>query len=261
MSFQAATLLAQARQQNRRLSGLPDSLRPGDVTTAYSIQAEVQALLLKARGSAAAGYKIGCTTPVMQAFLNIPSPCSGLIAAKDVLTSPVRLRHADFLHVGVECEIAVRLAKPLEPGQAPFTRDTVADAVGACMPAIEIVDDRWDDYGTVDTPTLIADNFFHAACVLGPAVERWQELDLAAVEGVTVIDGVEVGRGRGADVMGHPFEALAWLANSLAARGSSLPAGAVVLTGSVVATRWLEPGAHVVVDLSGLGRAEAVFGS
>ena len=127
------------------------------------------------------------------------------------------------------------------------------------MPAIEIVDDRWVDYGAVDTPTLIADNFFHAGCVLGPAVERWQDLDLAAVEGVTLIDGAEMGRGHGADVMGHPFEALAWLANALAARGTGIPAGAVVLTGSVVATRWLEPGARVVVELSGLGRAEVVF--
>jgi 2-keto-4-pentenoate hydratase len=261
MSFPAATILAQARQQGQRLPGLPDATRPADITTAYSVQAEAQALLFKARGTEAGGYKIGCTTAVMQAFLNIPSPCSGIMAAADILASPVRLRQADFLHVGVECEIAVRLATALEPGQAPFTRDTVARAVGACLPAIEIVDDRWDDYRTVDTPTLIADNFFHAACVLGPAVERWQDLDLAAVEGVTTIDGVEAGRGRGADVMGHPFEALAWLANSLAARGESLPAGAVVLTGSVVATRWLDPGAHVVVDLLGLGRAEAVFGT
>jgi 2-oxo-3-hexenedioate decarboxylase/2-keto-4-pentenoate hydratase len=127
------------------------------------------------------------------------------------------------------------------------------------MPAIEIVDDRWDDYRVVDIPTLIADNFFHAACVLGPEVEDWQRLDLAAVQGITNIDGVEVGRGRGADVMGHPFEALAWLASSLAARGSTLSAGAVVLTGSVVETRWVEPGACVVVDLSGLGRAEVTF--
>jgi 2-keto-4-pentenoate hydratase len=261
MATDAATRLTRARWRNQRLPGLPPGVRPADVGAAYSVQGEVQTLLHDASGSVPAGYKIGCTTAVMQAFLNIPSPCSGIIAAKDVLASAARLRHADYLHVGVECEIAVRLATSLDPQQAPFTRDSVAHAVGACMPAIEVVDDRWYDYRTVDTPTLIADNFFHAACVLGPAVERWQDLDLTAVQGVTIIDGVEAGRGRGAAVMGHPFEALAWLANSLAARGSSLSAGAVVLTGSVVETRWVEPGAHVVVDLSELGRAEVTFGA
>src|SRR5258707_1010507 len=129
MSFQAATFLAQARRRSQRLSGLPQHLKPADMGAAYGVQAELQNLLCDASGSEPAGYKIGCTTPVMQAFLNIPSPCSGIIAAKDIFASPAHLRHADFLHVGVECEIAVRLATSLEPQQAPFTRDTVALAV------------------------------------------------------------------------------------------------------------------------------------
>jgi len=121
------------------------------------------------------------------------------------------------------------------------------------------VDDRWEDYRQVDTPSLIADNFFHAACVLGPEIPDWQGIDLAALEGTTLIDGVAVGRGRGGDVMGHPFEALAWLVNALVERGAVISAGSVVLTGSVVQTRWVAPGATIMVDLSGLGRAEVTF--
>jgi 2-keto-4-pentenoate hydratase len=257
MTTEAALLLAAARRQRRRLPSLPS--RPADVAEAYGVQEEAQALLCADGGGVLAGYKIGCTTAVMQAFLNIPSPCFGMMASQDILPSPARVLHADYLHVGVECEIAVRLTKPLRLEHAPFTRHMVAPAVGACMAAIEIVDDRWDDYGSVDTPSLIADNFFHAGCVLGPAIEDWQHLDLAAVRGVTAIDGVDVGSGLGADVMGHPFEALAWLANALAARGTALAAGAIVLTGSVVATRWVEPGAKVEVELSGLGRVEVTF--
>ena len=257
MTTEAAMALAAARREHRRLPSLPG--RPTDVREAYRVQEEAQTLLFEANGSVLAGYKIGCTTAVMQAFLNIPSPCSGMMASRDILAGPARLLHADFLHVGVECEIAVRLGKPLRVEDAPFTRHTVAPAISACMAAIEIVDDRWEDYGNIDTPSLIADNFFHAGCVLGPAIEDWQHLDLAAVLGVTMIDGVEVGSGLGADVMRHPSEALAWLANSLAARGTTLPAGAIVLTGSVVATRWVEPGAKVEVELSGLGRVEVTF--
>jgi 2-oxo-3-hexenedioate decarboxylase/2-keto-4-pentenoate hydratase len=55
--------------------------------------------------------------------------------------------------------------------------------------------------------------------------------------------------------MGHPFRALAWLATALAERGQALRAGEIVLTGSVVETRWLARGDDVVVTLSGLGEA------
>lgn len=257
MTTENALVLVAARREHRRLPGLPS--RPADLAEAYRVQEEAQRLLFEPEGSVLAGYKIGCTTAVMQAFLNIASPCSGIMASRGILTSGINLPYKAFLHVGVECEIAVRLAKPLRPEDAPFTRYTVAAAVDACMAAIEVVDDRWVDYGRVDTASLVADNFFHAACVLGPALEDWQFLDLAAVRGTTMIDGVEIGSGVGADVMGHPFKALAWLANALAARGKSLNAGEIVLTGSVVATHWVEPGAKVEVELSGLGRVEVTF--
>ena len=78
-----------------------------------------------------------------------------------------RLRRADFLHVGVECEIAVRLARDLPAAEAPYDQTSVAGALGACMAAIEVVDDRYQDYKSLDAPTLIADDFFNAACVLG----------------------------------------------------------------------------------------------
>ena len=109
------------------------------------------------------------------------------------------------------------------------------------------------------TPTLIADDFFHVGCVLAPAVENWRRLDLPTLSGTTSINGSEVGRGRGGDVMGHPFAALAWLANSLAARGRGLSRGEIVLTGSVVETRWVDRGDRVTIRIDGLGEASATF--
>ena len=119
--------------------------------------------------------------------------------------------------MGVECEIVVRLTADLPREAAPFDRDGVAGAVGALMAGMEIVDDRYVDYKSLDTATLIADDFFDAGCVIGSPVTDWRRLDLTALTGQTLINGVEVGSGSSADVMGHPFEALAWLANSLAA--------------------------------------------
>jgi 2-keto-4-pentenoate hydratase len=73
------------------------------------------------------------------------------------------------------------------------------------------------------------------------------------------INGVEVGTGRGADILGHPLAALAWLANALAGRGRYLNAGEFVLLGSVVETRWVEPGDLVEIEIEGLGTALAEF--
>lgn len=73
------------------------------------------------------------------------------------------------------------------------------------------------------------------------------------------IDAARVGAGTGGDVMGHPFEALTWLANHAAASGQPLRAGDVVLTGSVVETKWVEPGETVRVAIAGLGEASVTF--
>jgi 2-oxo-3-hexenedioate decarboxylase/2-keto-4-pentenoate hydratase len=83
--------------------------------------------------------------------------------------------------------------------------------------------------------------------------------DLLKVVGRAIINDVEVGRGTGADVLGHPHNPLAWLANHLAADGEGLRAGQIVLTGSLVKTIWLNPGDAVMMELSQLGSVHAAF--
>ena len=96
------------------------------------------------------------------------------------------------------------------------------EAIEFYHPAIEIVDDRYVKWETMGAPTLVADDFFAAGCVLGKPVARFNAPNLLHVAGRAVINGKEVGRGTGADVLGHPHNALAWLANHLAAEGKGL---------------------------------------
>jgi 2-keto-4-pentenoate hydratase len=254
----AAKTIAAARRDRTPLRPLAGDAAPRDEAEGYRIQDELHFLLAADFGDMV-GYKIGCTSAVMQQYLNIPHPCSGGVFANGVHQSGASLRAKDFVRVGVECEIAVRLARDLQPSDAPFTADAVAQAIEAYLPAIEIVDDRYSDWQTIGAPTLVADDFFAAGCVLGKPVARSAAPDLLTVVGRALINGNEVGQGSGADVLGHPHRALAWLANHLAAQAKGLRAGEIVLTGSLVKTVWLDAGDSVVMELSGLGTVSATF--
>lgn len=237
---------------------LPPGCRPPSLEEAYRVQTALNERLGSSLG-AVCGRKVGCTTPVMQRYLEIGHPCAGALYAGGVHRSPATVAHGGLWRPGVECEIAVRLGRPLPVQAAPFDRADVAGAVESCMAAIEIVDDRYDDFRALDAASLIADDFFSAGAVLGAPVPAWPSLDLAAVRGAMTINDEEVGAGVGADVMGHPFEALAWLANHAAATGRPLAEGDVVLMGSVVETRWVEPGDRVRIEIEGLGEASVTF--
>jgi len=247
----AASELCAARLDLRPLDRLPAALQPADKAEAYQVQEALNGKLGEAGFGELAGYKIGCTTTVMQAYLGIPSPCGGGILASTVAAAGAVLKHAAFQRPGVECEIAVRLGADVPASGVPYDRVSVAGFVESCMPAAEIVDDRYTDWRSVGTPLLIADNFFGAGCVLGDPIRDWGALD--EIAGTMLINDVVVGSGRGADVLGHPFEALAWLANQLAGQGGGLKSGDVVLTGSVVQTNWVSAGNRVAMDLGTLG--------
>jgi 2-keto-4-pentenoate hydratase len=255
-TLEAAKAIATARRARTPLLPLDPPVAPRDEGDGYRIQDAVHALLAPEIGPLV-GYKIGCTSAVMQRYLGIPHPCRGGVFERGVHASGASLRHGEYVRVGVECEIAVRLAGDLTG--AAFTADSVADAVDAYYPAIEIVDDRYADWRTTGAPTLVADDFFAAGAVLGAAVPRAAVPDLLEVTGIALINGLEVGRGSGADVLGHPHAALAWLANHLAAQRKTLRAGQIVLTGSLVQTIWLETGDRVMMELAGLGTVTAEF--
>jgi 2-keto-4-pentenoate hydratase len=165
----AANIIAAARRHRTPLRPLAAAIAPQTEAEGYRIQ-EALAQLLAADFGARVGYKIGCTSAVMQQYIGIPHPCGGNVFANGVHASGASLAAADFVRVGVECEIAVRLARDLVPSAAPFTADNVADAIEAYLPAIEIVDDRYSEWQTMGAPTLVADDFFAAGCVLGQPV-------------------------------------------------------------------------------------------
>ncbi len=257
----AAGLIGEARHEGRRVGPLPDNCAPKDEADGYTIQSALHAWLAEAGSGELVGYKVGCTTPVMQDIVGVPNPAYGGVMTAGAQHGSAEFAAGAYQNPGIECEVAMRISSDTETGRADYDRSSIAGHVGACMAAMEIVDNRYGEFKSAGAPLMIADDFFHAACILGPEIEAWKDLDLAALEGRTKIDGTTVGTGLGAAVMGHPLEAVAWLANALAARGRNLTAGQFVLSGSFVAVHWIDAyPTEAAVEVDGLGAVGARFG-
>src|SRR4051794_31072707 len=124
----AANTIAAARRGRTPLAALAAGIAPATEAEGYRIQEALRQLLAVDFGTPC-GWKIGCTSTVMQQYLDIPHPCAGSVFERGVHLSGVTLRHGDYVRVGVECEIAIKLARDLPPSQAPFTAERVAVAI------------------------------------------------------------------------------------------------------------------------------------
>lgn len=255
VSNAAEALLAQFKGKEKYL--LEGDLLPESISEAYEIQGAYQGALYGDYGTMA-GYKIAYTTTALQQSSGISEPVAGVILTNNVRHSPAVLKSSDFLQPGIECEVAARLGRDLPASGAPYDRDGVSDAVDVVMTAFEVVDNRRTQGQDTQTQllTTIASNILNAGVVLGEPVSDWRGIHLAGCRGYMEINGELVGEGMGSDVMGHPLEPLAWLANNLASRGQELKAGMVVITGSIVSPKWLKPGDSALIEIEGLGKAE-----
>lgn len=218
----------------------------------YGIQERANRRLTTKLG-AVGGYKIAGSNPIMRPLAGITGPVSGAMFASTIGSGEGRVRYAAYRRPGVETEIAVRLAKALPAKPQAYTRVEVATAVATVMPAIELVDDRYVNFRTAGAAAIVADNAFNAGCVLG------QERSLAEVTGLDrlgarlSIDGRLVALGRSDALLGHPLDALAWLANERARLGLGLPAGCVISLGSMTPVHWLTGPCCVTIDVEALG--------
>ncbi len=251
----AAKYYFNAHESRAPYGTLPEVAQPKGLEEAYAVQEAFQAMRTEQGRGWDAGYKLALTSRVMQDLMGIDHPLIGGIFETTIHRSPAIVRAEDFVGLAIECEIAVRLGADLGPRGAPYGREGVAAAVATCAPAIELIEDRTADYTTVTALPLIAENAWNGGIVLGQEVADWKALDLASLRGEMAINGQAVGEGHGRDVMGHPFEPLAWLANALIARGQQLREGMVVMTGSIVATKHPKPGDKATVSVEGLGTA------
>jgi len=184
----------------------------------------------------------------MQAYLGIGAPIGGFIHTDDLYQGHAELRFADYLRPGVECEVAVRLKHDLPPG--PCTMRQARAAIGGFFAAIEVVDNRYGDARELGTPTLVADQMYHRAAIIGNQGDiDWKNLPMDSLNGGISLDDGTTDQGTTSDLMGHQLTGLAWLAGSpLAAAFGGLRANQVILLGSVTPPVWLKGPATATVS-------------
>ena len=248
----AETLLAE-HKADLRFKTLGPQNAPATISDAYDIQDKYVALLHSEHG-ATVGYKVGLTSATMQAFCRIDHPIAGVVLARRVYRSKAIVRRSDYGRLGLEFEIAVRIKSDVPVKSGPLTADLIEPHIDGICAAIELVDDRNADYANLDVLSLVADNSWNGGIVLSEFAATWP--DLESILGRATKDGLAIGEGHGRDILGHPFNSVAWLATQLASRGVGLKAGQVVMTGSVMKTVFPMEDASYRFDLGEVGSVE-----
>jgi 2-keto-4-pentenoate hydratase len=246
----AAEALLAAHDANLPFKTLGPPDGPATISDAYDIQDSYVALLRGKHGDAV-GYKVGLTSAPMQAFCRIDHPIAGVVLARRVVQSAASLRRTNFGRLGLEFEIAVRIKSDVPVTGVPWTAEMIRPHIDGVCAAVEIVDDRSADYSALDVRSLVADNSWNAGIVLSEFATTWP--DLEDVLGRATKDAAAIGEGHGRDILGHPFNSVAWLATQLASRGAGLKAGQVVMTGSVMKTVFPDDDATYRFELEGIG--------
>jgi 2-oxo-3-hexenedioate decarboxylase len=231
-------------------------LEPGlDWKEAYDIQWAVRRRKL-ARGTRIAGLKMGLTSRAKMQQMGVLEPIYGYLADYFVVPSESALPRAELIHPRVEAEIAFHTSRALSgPGCTVATALAATDFVVA---ALEVIDSRYRNF-KFDLKSVIADNASSARFVSGVTAGSPRELDLPNLGVVLYKNGVPEAFGAGAAVLGHPAESLATLANLLAERGESIPAGTFVMTGGITEAIAVDAGDHIAASVQGLGSVSIRF--
>jgi 2-keto-4-pentenoate hydratase len=224
---------------------------------AYRIRRKLVDHLI-ADGGKPMGHKIGFTSEAMQKMYGMTGPDFGILMDNMFVPAGAPLPIGHLSDTRAEPELAFEMARPLEgPGV------TLADALAASsrvMAAIEVIDSRVGAMRAKANDSL-ADNAGAGYVVLGETSLDPADVDFAALTLTMEVDG-EAQSASASDVMGHPAEPLAWLANKLPeleGLGGALKAGDIIITGAPVKSVAVRPGSHLKASFGPFGTIEIAF--
>ena len=147
---------------------------------------------------------------------------------------------------GIELEIAFRLGRDVPAEAAP---EEVIAAVESAHVVFELCQSRIADPGSQPRHVVLADCIANAGLVVGSEILAWRTQDLRARAGRLLVDGKLYVEGKSVD----PLAALQLLAPAMTARGKSLAAGQIIITGSLIGMNWLTGNRELKGIIDGLG--------
>lgn len=204
-----------------------------------------------AAGRKVKGKKIGFTSKVMRDMINAKEPDYGNVFDDWFIDNGTAIPRSRLNHPLVEIELAFMLARDLS-GPHVNTVDVI-QATDFVMPAFEIVDSRYKEYG----PNLLIDSVSDSAScglvILGGKPSRLTDIDITRVGASLSKNGVVEVTGTAAAVMGNPVNAVAWLARKLDEFDDGLNAGETILSGSFVQMIPFAEGDTLHADFGDLG--------
>lgn len=203
------------------------------------------------------GRKIGLTSEAVQRQMGVTTPDFGVLFGDTAYGDDEPVPFARLLQPRVEAEVAFVLGRDLP--DRPVNVADVLRATDFVVAAIEIVDSRIRDWD-ISIFDTVADNASSGLFVLGGAPRSLRDLDdLRDMEMSVTCNDVELSSGGGWACLGHPINAVAWLANVVAERGAPLRAGEVLLSGALGPLVPAEAGHTYTADIRGLGSVRARF--
>jgi len=235
---------------------LRDGLDPLDMAGAYAVQT-INTRYWESQGRRIVGRKAGLTAKAVQMQLGVDQPDFGVLFDDMRIADGGRLDPGACLQPKAEAEIAFVLGTDLPSAQT--TAEEAAAAVATVHAAIEIVDSRIADWKITFADT-VADNGSSAFFVLAEEGHPLPGLDLWSAGMVMEINGTIASLGAGAAALGHPLNAAAWLARTLAERGEPLKAGDVLLAGALGPMVAIHPGDQVRAVVGGIGTCSFRYG-
>ncbi len=226
-----------------------------DIELAYAIQNTNNQLLIK-EGARVTGRKIGLTSKAVQKQLGVNQPDFGVLLNTMEVLNGDSVSMSELMQPKVEAEIAFVLKEDL-PAHALTTTELIS-AIDYALAAIEIVGSRIANWDIKITDT-VADNASASHYVLGHRPVRLENIDLVGCKMQMTKNGEVVSTGSGAACLGSPLNATLWLVNQMAALGTPLKAGEVILSGALGPMANVEAGDTFAATFDGLGSVSVSF--
>ncbi|MFV0260038.1 MAG: 2-keto-4-pentenoate hydratase [Acidimicrobiales bacterium] len=246
----AAKVLVEAERTRTWAEPLSSRHPDADVEDAYQTGMAVRDLKL-AEGRTVKGHKIGFTSKAMRSLVGATEPDYGFLYDDWFVAEASTVARETMNRPLVEQEIAFVLAESLS-GPHVNAADVIR-ATDFVLPALEIVDSRYEGRGS----NLLVDSISDAAScgfvVLGGNPARLTDIDVRRLSGSLQINGDLMESGSASAVMGNPINAVAWLANKLTEFGVTMEPGDVILSGSFIKAVPFDAGDSILALFDQLG--------